>query len=260
MKPISDQAHISGAPRRRREASPQQTFTRRKPALIDPASGGPTLSMPPVSTRLPFPPLPMVLLLLTAMCALAGCQTNLRVTDSGPTASEQFLMSQAAEKAVAQLSFESLHGRDVFMDTTYYDSQKQPFILGEVRARCFREGIRLVPARDKAQIVLEVRSGAVGIDRHDFLIGIPSLQADVGTTESNLRNIPLLTPELALVKNIEQRGYANVAFVAYWVDTSELVSSSGPFVGRTFREDWWFFGFGPRTVGDIPPANDVESY
>ena len=38
------------------------------------------------------------------------------------------------------------------------------------------------------------------------------------------------------------------------VPSGELVDSSGPFVGRTLREDWWILGFGPRTIGDIPPA------
>ena len=62
------------------------------------------------------------------------------------------------------------------------------------------------------------------------------------------------TPELAIVKTTRQRGYAAVAFVAYWNDTGELVANSGPFIGRTEREDFWFFGLGPRTVGTIPPA------
>ena len=26
------------------------------------------------------------------------------------------------------------------------------------------------------------------------------------------------------------------------------------------REDWWFLGFGPRTIGDIPPAENHERH
>ena len=40
-----------------------------------------------------------------------------------------------------------------------------------------------------------------------------------------------------------------MAFVAYWADSGEIVGASGPYIGRTQRKDFWFFGFGPRTVG-----------
>ena len=114
-------------------------------------------------------------------------------------------------------------------------------------------GVRLVDKREQAQVVLEIRSGGVGIDRYEYLLGIPSiyLSKDVSGTGTQT---PLATPELSIVKNTKQKGYASAAFVAYRADTGEFVASSGPFVGRTLRQDWWIFGFGPRTVGDIPPA------
>ena len=109
--------------------------------------------------------------------------------------------------------------------------------------------------REAAQIVLEVRSGGIGIDRLEYLLGIPSIyvSGELGGDETGT-NVPVATPELAIIKNTKQLGFASAAFVAYWADTGELVSSSGPFIGRTMREDWWFLGFGPRTIGDIPPA------
>ena len=42
--------------------------------------------------------------------------------------------------------------------------------------------------------------------------------------------------------------------MAYVAKTGELIAASGPFVGRTQREDFWIFGTGPRTLGDIPPV------
>jgi hypothetical protein len=38
------------------------------------------------------------------------------------------------------------------------------------------------------------------------------------------------------------------------MDTGEVIASSGPFVGKTYREDLWILGAGPRTTGNIPPA------
>src|SRR5690606_38317440 len=111
---------------------------------------------------------------------------------------------------------------------------------------------------DEAQIVLEVRSGGVGIDRSDFLLGLPSMMVTSGDGGDGIARIPFTTPELSIVKNINQIGVASVAFVAYWADSCEVVSISGPHIGRTMREDWWFFGFGPRTVGDIAPVEAAQ--
>jgi hypothetical protein len=196
-------------------------------------------------------------LLLIAASAGGGCAT-IRVTDPTRTATEQFLMSEATRRAVDQLSSEALRDRKIFVDTSYLVSSAYPtpenlFLIGELRHKLLLGGIRLVNKREEAAVVLEVRSGGIGIDRLEYLLGLPSiyLTRDVANTGSNA---PVATPELAIVKSTKQRGFAGVTFVAYWADTGELVAGSGPFVGRTLREDWWIFGFGPRTIGDIPPA------
>jgi hypothetical protein len=182
-----------------------------------------------------------------------GCAT-IRTTDPPRTATEQFLLSGAASRAIAQLSSESLRDRRVFMDTTYLGSSQTAneyaFLIGELRAKLLLSGIRLVPKREDAQILLELRSGGLGIDRLEFLLGLPSLYLPQVSASS----APVATPELAIIKSTKQRGFASVAYVAYWADTGEVVAHSGPFIGKTIREDWWIFGTGPRTVGNIPPA------
>ena len=114
--------------------------------------------------------------------------------------------------------------------------------------------MRLAQYREEAQIIVEVRSQAVGTDRYETLFGVPSLYFFGNVTGDT--SVPISTPEVAIYKHTEQRGYASVAFVAYWRDTGELIAASGPFVGKTNRNDYWFFGFGPRTSGDIPPARE----
>jgi hypothetical protein len=188
----------------------------------------------------------------------AGSCATIRVTDPPRSATEQFLESEATRQAVDQLSAEALRDRKTYIDTSYLISAAYPtpenlFLVAELRNRLLVGGVRLVDKRDQAQVVLEIRSGGIGVDRYEYLLGIPSvyLSKDVSGTGTQT---PLATPELSIVKNTKQKGYASAAFVAYWADTGELVASSGPFVGRTLRQDWWILGFGPRTVGDIPPA------
>jgi hypothetical protein len=192
------------------------------------------------------------------------------VTDPPQTATEQFLLSGAAQKAVDRLSVDALRDRAVWIETGYLISTTQPFdrsfLVGEVRQPSFEQiylisavraklltsGVRLVTRREQAQIILEIRSGGLSVDRTEFLLGIPAT-AVPGST-SNLGNVVYATPELAILKSTKQHGFASVAYVAYWADTGELLTVSGPFVGRTIREDYWILGTGPRTVGNIPPA------
>jgi hypothetical protein len=197
----------------------------------------------------------LLLFAVAILLSLApGCAT-IRVTDPTRTATEQFLMSVATEKAIAQLSLTALRDRAVYVDPSYLTEVKQPsaehtFLLGELRARLLAAGVRLADRRQDAEVILEVRSGAVGVDRIEFLLGIPAIYQ--AGSETVTGGIPVAIPELAIVKRTTQRGYSSVAYVAYWRDTGEWIVSSGPFVGRTIREDYWFFGVGPRTTGNIP--------
>jgi hypothetical protein len=193
--------------------------------------------------------------MLVALSCMS-CAT-VRTTDPNRTATEQFLVSAAATRAVDQLTPTTLRDRRVFIDSSYLfagvASNDQSFLLGELRAKLLTNGVRLVKNREEAQIVLEVRAGALSVDRIEYLLGIPATYL-TGSTTGTPSNVPIVTPELAIVKDTKQQGYASVAFIAYWNDTGELIASSGPFVGKTLREDFWFFGLGPRTVGNIPPA------
>jgi hypothetical protein len=198
------------------------------------------------------------LCLLVLLCS--GCAT-IRVTDPPRTATEQFMLSVAASRAIDQLSADVLRDRTVFVETVYLTATPLPaaehsFLLGELRAKLLRNGVRLVHSRDQAQIILEVRSGGVGIDRLEYLLGIPATYVP-GTADAT-GGIAITTPELAIIKNTRQLGFASVAIVAYLADTGEMIAESGPHVGRTLREDWWFLGYGPRTVGNIPPTEPGE--
>jgi hypothetical protein len=221
------------------------------------------------------------LVLLLLLLSAGGC-TTIRVTDPPRSADEEFLITGAAESAVQQLSTDMLRDRIVYVDTQFLIPTLQPtapdptlinalarqpspdylFLIGEVRAKLLKSGVRLTGAREKAQVVLELRSGALSTNRLEYLLGIPASLIPSGAfggvfggSSSVAVNSPTVAvPELSIVKSTKQYGFASVSFVAYWADSGELLSVSGPFVGRTAREDYWIFGTGPRTIGNIPPA------
>ena len=197
-----------------------------------------------------FRKISLILCLLYWAAIMNGC-ANVRITDPAKTATEQFLLSQAAIKAVSLLSFEAISGRKVYLDTTYFSPTEKDFVISEFRAKMLLSGVSITPKREDAEIVVEIRSGGVSIDRYESLFGIPSF----ATPSSLTSTITLVTPEIAITKKIRQLGFASVSYVAYWADTGEVVASSGPAVGKSNREDWWLFGFGPSTIGDIPPVD-----
>lgn len=191
---------------------------------------------------------------------LAACST-VRVTDPPRTADEQFLHSVAVSRAISSLSFVPLRDKRVFVDTQFiysefFPSAEQIFLVGELRNRMLIEGAAIAEARDQADVILEIRSGALGINREELLIGFPGIPLPVGTISSGSVEVPLLIPELIIVKRRRQSGYASVSITAFFADTGELVATSGPSVARTDRVDYWFLGLGPKTSGDIPPAQD----
>ena len=204
------------------------------------------------------------------MALLAGGCTTIRVTDPPAAADMQFLMTGAAEEAVRQLSVDALRDRTVFVDTSWLipttsptapdptleaTFTKQPslehlFLIGELRAKLLKSGVRLVANRSQAQVVLEVRSGALSVNRLEFLLGISSTVLPTAA----VAGVNVAVPEVSILKMTKQNGWASVAIVAYWKDSGELLAVSGPFIGHTRRQDIWIFGTGPRTVGTIPPA------
>jgi Family of unknown function (DUF6655) len=194
--------------------------------------------------------------LLSALWLILGGCAEVRITNPPRTATEQFLLSEAATEAVDQLSFTTLVGRTVYVDSTNFAAPEPAFMLGHMRAKMLTAGLRLVPEAAMADVVMEVRSPGLGIDRYEYLLGLPSVVLAAGSVTGTPTETPLVTPELAIIKNLQQKGYGSIAYVAYWRDTGEVVAADGPKVGQSERDDWWFFGSGPRSRGTIPTILD----
>ena len=192
--------------------------------------------------------------LLCLLMVAGGCAT-LRVTQPPETADEQFLLSRAASLAISKISVANLRDRLVYISMRFMNAglPGHNFLEADLRSHLLTSGVRLTNTRTKAQIVLEVRCGALGINQENSFIGIPAL-AFGSYNGSTGFSLPVALPQISILQNTTQQGYVSVAYVAYWKKTGEIVASSGPFIGRTYRHDWWFLGFGPETSGNIPPA------
>jgi hypothetical protein len=169
-------------------------------------------------------------ILLSSGCAL-------RYTDPARTATEQYLLSFPTMAAVNELQLTQLRGRTVFLDTTHCERIDKEFLAGFLRSKILSAGAGLVEKKEDAQIVVEVTSPGVGIDKHEFLLGMPSIAVPLPTGQT------FGLPELPLIKRVRQNGVAGVMVTAYDRATGGLLYSNGPSIGDSWKVDWTLLGF-----------------
>ncbi|MCE9630476.1 MAG: hypothetical protein K8S94_07145 [Planctomycetia bacterium] len=181
---------------------------------------------------------------IAAVCLIGGCGTT-RWSDSKRTATEQLLVSDAIERAVMRIDMQPLAGRSTFLDTASLDDVSDgKYLASALRHKLLASGCALASEREKADLVVEARAGAVGTDRNELLLGIPATSVSVGGNGTSL-------PEMALAKRTDQRAVAKVNICAYERASGVAVWQSGVENVASHTRDRWLFGTGPFQDGDI---------
>jgi len=162
---------------------------------------------------------------------IGGCTTN-NNTNPPRSATEQLLLSTAADHALKSARLSVFANQKVFLDTTYFDSYDSKYALGAVRDALSQQGAVLEEFRTNCDIVVEVRSGALSIDNKTFLFGIPSIGAPIPFSGG------VQTPELALYKSQKQNSFAKFAMLAYSQNSGSHVYSSGPLDGKAHNNHY----------------------
>jgi hypothetical protein len=159
-----------------------------------------------------------VALLLTL--GATGCASQRRVTDTPRSSTEQLLVSEAIERALASLEWPALEGVSVAVEVLALDGTDAPYLQGAAEARARALGARVV-TREDAELVLGLRAGVLGTTSRRSSFGIPSVPLLVGAT-----------PEIHLVRVLRRRGYAKLRLLA-WDARGAAVAASPPAVVRT---------------------------
>jgi len=170
------------------------------------------------------------------------------MTDTPRTATEMLLLSHAVDSAVSQIDFSPLAGRHVYIDAAGLDKDvvDRGYLLSLVRQQAAAAGAILQDDRNKADYIVEVRSGGIGTDRHSVLVGTPALQLP-----SVVPGMPTNIPEIALAKKNDQRGVAKIALFAYNRHTGRALWQSGNVESVSRVKDLWVLGAGPFSQGSI---------
>ena len=181
-----------------------------------------------------------------AVLLSAGCG-SVRETLPARSAMEQLLMSTAADRAVEQLVVGSFADRAVYLDPTNLDCQDKAYVLQRVKSALRAGGARIVDGRDDAEIVLEAASGALSINRREFLFGLPAVPFPL-----QIGGEPVKLPEVPLWKLITYRGRAKLLFSAVDVCTDETVAGIDTCHGKARDSYWWLLVVGPMRHTDLP--------
>jgi hypothetical protein len=192
------------------------------------------------------------LALLTGLLGLAGCGTT-RVTNTQRSATEQLLVSNAIDQSVSQLDFRALADKPVYIDAQYLQgSVDHGYLVSCLRQHLLASGCVLKEDRSAATYVVEARSGAVGTDQNQVLLGVPQMNVPAVVPGQ-----PSAIPEMPLAKRTDQRGVAKVAVFAYNRRTGRPVWQSGVVQSVSTSKDTWLLGAGPFRRGTIGEPTEV---
>lgn len=185
---------------------------------------------------------------LISVC-LASC-TSTRQTLPSRTATEELLVSGAADRAAGQLQLDLPAQSRILLKASGFDKDSDyRYTLGAIKEALLKQDYHLVTEASEADVVVEVRSGALSIDENETLLGIPSFQVPLpltGTPE---------IPEVALFKRDQQQGIAKLAVTAYNADDGSFIASTSPEFGFSHETRWTVLIFLNWTTSDLIPEN-----
>ena len=173
--------------------------------------------------------------IIWAAALVVGCTT---VKESQPprTATEQLILSHAMIDAARQIKADAVAGKKVKLDLAYLKTVDVEFAQGELRDRLLQLGAELVEDAATAEIIVEARSGGLGIDDSRTMLGLPSIMLPIP-------GVGLFkTPELPVIDYKKQHGKAGLSITGIEVATGKHVFSVGPVLGNAVHSDFRLIG------------------
>ncbi len=185
--------------------------------------------------------------LLVLVTVAAGCGT-VRETFPGRSATEQLLISTAADRAIEEFPPSGLKGKSIFVETANLDVADEPYVVGRLQRYILENGGKLAGDRSSADVVLGVASGGLSVDHTGFLIGIPSLPLSVAGG--------VVTPEIALFRLSTHTGRAKFLFSPVDPDDASQLYRVPLCRGESTAKYYWVLALGPFRRTDLDEGPD----
>lgn len=160
--------------------------------------------------------------LLLIPAASSGCGST-KLSHTTRTATEQLLLTNAWDSALAQVDFSPMAGVPIYLETSQIESLDKGWVISSIREAMLRHGACLKTKPEEAVWVCEARVGTYGVNSSDWLIGVPQMTIPAVVPGIPGGNIP----ELPLMKKSKQQGVAKLALFAYDRNSGAITWTSG---------------------------------
>lgn len=161
-----------------------------------------------------------------ASLVLAGCASTTE-SNIGRTATEQLLLSRAADRAVEGLILPVPVGTRIFVDDAYFRGENSPYAVSAVRAALSEAGFALANNRNDAEAIFEMRAGALSLEQMRRVVGLPDMRVPINET-FNIVSIP----ELSVYSRRDRIGVAEFSGFIYDGKTGAPLGAVTPMIGE----------------------------
>lgn len=145
--------------------------------------------------------------ILMSVLFLCGCSTP-RITDTGRTAVEQFLISTVIENGIGHADFTPYAGKKIFIEYDYLATQvDKSYVQGFFEMHLAKQGLIVSKDAKDADFIVQILCGVLATDNNVILIGTPTLPVPLPDTSLNIA-----IPEIPLFKKLTRSGYGRFAF------------------------------------------------
>ena len=159
---------------------------------------------------------------------LAGCAATAQITNTSRSSIEQELLVRALDRAMAKLDVQQLRDKTVTVDFFGLTPDKD-FAKEYFTAWLQSQKIQIAPDPKLAQLRLKVFASILAVDQGQSFVGTPSF------------TVPILgmgIPEIALFKNVEHSGHAELKVFLVNAQSGEFINASVPATGSTEHDDY----------------------
>jgi hypothetical protein len=192
-------------------------------------------------------------LALLLLALVGGCGTTTKQNGT-----EQLLLSDAIDEAIAQIDFRHLTGRKVYLDTIHLQHVKAAgfvnaeYVTSSIRQQLTASRCSILDNKEEADVIVEPRVGALGTDGQDITFGLPQSNALSAAASAVGSSIPVpIIPEISVGRSNAQSGIAKIVVFAYDRETRQPVWQSGIARAEATSRNTWFLGAGPIQRGTI---------
>jgi len=167
------------------------------------------------------------LFVASALALAVGACASTSETNPSRTATEQLLVARAADRAVEGLVLPIPQGSRVFVDDAYFRAENSPYAVSAIRSALSEAGYALVPSKQEAAAVLELRAGALSLEQMRRVFGLPEMRVPINDSF----NVVSL-PELSIYSRRDRVGVAEFSGFLYEPKTGAPLGAVLPMTGE----------------------------